>query len=68
MSEPLTEELLEELCASPSPDAYLREHEADTQKQTLAEYLQELLVEKHLEQSKVVRMADLNNKIGRAHV
>lgn len=62
MAERLTEELLDELLNSSNIDAYLGE--AKTADKSLAEYLQELLDEKHLERSRVVRMADLNETFG----
>ena len=62
MSEPLTEELLDELLSTSSIDDYLEEHESRSP--TLAEYLQQLLDEKGLERSRVVRMANLNDTFG----
>ena len=62
MSEPLTEELLDELLSTSSLDAYLEEHEPRAL--TLSEYLQQLLDEKGLERSRVVRMANLNDTFG----
>lgn len=62
MSEPLTEELLDELLSTSSLDAYLEEHESRAL--SLAEYLQQLLDEKGLERSRVVRMANLNDTFG----
>lgn len=62
MAEPLTEDLLDELLAGPSPDAFLEAHPASDR--TLASYLQELLEAKGLKQSRVVRMADLNETYG----
>ena len=62
MSEPLTEELLDELLSTSSIDAYLEEHEPHAL--SLAEYLQRLLDEKGLERSRVVRMANLNDTFG----
>lgn len=62
MSEPLTDELLDELLDAPNPDAYLDAH--DLPERTLASYLQELLEAKRLDQARVVRMADLNETYG----
>ncbi|MBS5450067.1 MAG: XRE family transcriptional regulator [Coriobacteriia bacterium] len=62
MAEPLTEQLLEELLSAPSADAYLAEHAPVAR--TLAAYLQELLEEKRLQRSQVVRMANLNETFG----
>ena len=62
MSEPLTEELLDELLNTSSIEGYLEAH--DPGSRTLSEYLQQLLVEKDLERSRVVRMADLNDTFG----
>ena len=58
----LTEELLDELLDAPSIDGYLNGH--DFPAVSLADYLQELLREKGLERSRVVRMADLNETFG----
>ena len=62
MSEPLTEELLEELLEAPRIDSFIAEHEFNAP--SLADYLQELLAEKHLERVQVVRMANLNETFG----
>ena len=62
MSERLTEELLDELLGAPSLEGYLEENKPGSR--TLAEYLQQLLDEKGLERSRVVRMADLNDPFG----
>lgn len=62
MSEPLTEELLDELLSAPSIESYLDER--DPRGRTLAEYLVQLLAEKGLERSRVVRMANLNDTFG----
>lgn len=62
MAERLTEELLDELLNSSNVDTYLGGVQA--QDKTLAQYLQELLEAKHLERSRVVRMADLNETFG----
>lgn len=62
MREPLTEELLNELLSSPDPSSFLLS--ANPSKRSLAEYLQQLLGEKGLERSKVVRDAGLNDTFG----
>ena len=62
MSEPLTEELLQELLSASEPDAFLEEH--DLGKRSLSAYLKKLLEEKGLKRSRVVRMADLNETYG----
>ena len=62
MAEPLTEDLLDELLHSPTPDAYLQA--APVCDRTLAGYLNELLAEKRLERASVVRMANLNETFG----
>lgn len=62
MSEPLTEELLNELLSMSSIDDYLAAREPGSR--TLAEYLQQLLDEKGLTRSRVVRMANLNDTFG----
>ena len=51
----LTEELLNELLDVPSIDGYIREH--DFAAPSLSDYLKQLLQEKGLERSRVVRMA-----------
>lgn len=58
----LTEELLNELLDAPSIDSYIREH--DFAAPSLSDYLKQLLQEKGLERSRVVRMADLNETFG----
>ena len=58
----LTEELLSELLDAPSIDGYIKEH--DFAAPSLSDYLQQLLQEKGLERSRVVRMADLNETFG----
>ena len=58
----LTEELLNELLDAPSIDGYIREH--DFAAPSLSDYLKQLLQEKGLERSRVVRMADLNETFG----
>lgn len=62
MREPLTEELLNELLSSPDLNSFLSS--ANPSRQSLAEYLQQLLDEKGLERSKVVREAGLNDTFG----
>lgn len=58
----LTEELLNELLDAPNIDDYIREH--DFAAPSLSDYLKQLLQEKGLERSRVVRMADLNETFG----
>lgn len=53
----LTEELLNELLDAPNIDGYIKEHDFDAP--SLSDYLKQLLQEKGLERSRVVRMADL---------
>ena len=55
-------ELLDELLSTSSLEGYLEQNKPGTR--TLAEYLQQLLEEKGLERSRVVRMADLNDTFG----
>ena len=62
MSEPLTEELLEELLDAPSLDCFMGEHELAAP--TLSEYLNHMLEVKGLERPAVVRMANLNETFG----
>ncbi len=62
MEEPLTEELLSELLSSPSVDSFV--DNAAVGERSLSEYLQQLLDEKGLKQSAVVRDAGLNNTFG----
>ena len=58
----LTEELLNELLDAPSIEGYIKEH--DFTAPSLSGYLKQLLEEKGLERSRVVRMADLNETFG----
>lgn len=58
----LTEELLNELLDAPNIDGYIKEH--DFAAPSLSDYLKQLLQEKGLERSRVVRMADLNETFG----
>ena len=58
----LTDELLNELLDAPNIDGYIREH--DFAAPSLSDYLKQLLQEKGLERSRVVRMADLNETFG----
>jgi hypothetical protein len=60
--EPHTEDLLDELLEAPSPDAFLEAHPPLSR--TLSDYLYELLEQKHLARSQVVRMANLNETFG----
>ncbi len=62
MAERLTEELLDELLSTSDLNGYLDEDAVGHR--TLADYLQELLDQKGLEQAQVVRMADLNSTFG----
>lgn len=62
MEEPLTEELLDELLASPSLTSFIAKNEVG--KRSLAEYLQELLEKKGLKRSEVVKAAGLNETFG----
>lgn len=58
----LTDELLNELLDAPNIDGYIKEHDFATP--SLSNYLKQLLQEKGLERSRVVRMADLNETFG----
>ena len=58
----LTDELLNELLDAPNIDVYIKEH--DFAAPSLSDYLRQLLQEKGLERSRVVRMADLNETFG----
>ena len=60
--EKLTEELLGELLDTPSIDTYVSAHELPAI--SLSDYLYQLLEEKHLERSRVIHMADLNETFG----
>ncbi len=62
MEEPLTEELLQDLLSSSSPELFLEQN--DISKRSLSEYLQQLLQEKNLERAKVVRKAGINETFG----
>ncbi len=61
-SEPLTEELLERLLASATPEAYLQE--APLFERTLSDYAHELLREKDLKRSEAIRASGLNTTYG----
>lgn len=56
--ERLTEELLEQLLASASPEAYLAE--TGIENRSLADYLEALLTEKGLKRSEVIRASGVN--------
>ena len=62
MEEPLTEELLDELLASPSATTFISKNDVGVR--TLSEYLQELLEKKGLKRSEVVKAAGLNETFG----
>lgn len=62
MEEPLTEELLDELLSAPDPQAFIAQ--AEKNDRTLAGYLQQLLAEKGMKRSEVVRAAGLNETFG----
>lgn len=62
MTEPLTEELLDELLDAPSIDNFLGTHALAAP--SLADYLNTLLVKKHLARAEVVHMANLNETFG----
>lgn len=62
MEEPLTEELLDELLASPSATTFISKNDVGVR--TLPEYLQELLEKKGLKRSEVVKAAGLNETFG----
>ena len=58
-NEPLTNELLERLLASATPEAYLSGNE--TFDRTLSDYLTQLLDEKQLKKSEVIRASAVNS-------
>lgn len=62
VKEPLTEELLEELLASPSPTKFVKKHHLANQ--TLSELLNAFLEEKGLARADVIRAAALNETFG----
>ena len=62
MAEKLTEELLGELLEAPSIDEFVEANGLGHR--SLSDYLNELLVEKRLKRSEVVRMANLNETFG----
>jgi hypothetical protein len=61
----LTEELLNELVSSSNLGDFLEEHDRDMTDRPLSDYLQQLLSEKNLKQSRVVRMSGLTEHYGR---
>ena len=62
MEEPLTEELLQQLLAAPSPAAFTTENTLGTC--SLPDYLQQLLDERGLDRAQVVRDAGINETYG----
>lgn len=62
MEEPLTEELLDELLSSPDPKTFITNNKVGTR--SLSEYLGQLLEEKGLKRSDVVKEAGLNDTFG----
>lgn len=62
MEEPLTEDLLAELLAAPSPERFISDRRVG--ERDLAGYLQQLLAEKGLKRADVVRAAGLNETFG----
>ncbi|MGN0301947.1 MAG: XRE family transcriptional regulator [Anaerotardibacter sp.] len=60
--EPLTDQLLDELLASPSAESFLETHTLPNK--TLSQLLQEYVAEKGLERSKVIRDAQINDTHG----
>ncbi len=62
VEEPLTEKLLEELLDAPSPEAFAESH--NLVQRDLASYLTQLLAEKGLKRSEVVRAAGLDATFG----
>ena len=62
VKEPLTEELLQELLTAPDPHAFVAKHRLG--ERSLSDYLQQLLDEKGLERSAVVRAAGINDTFG----
>ena len=61
MKEPLTDELLQELLTAPAPDTFISSR---TIKRDLPTYLNQLLDEKGLKRSDVIRASDLNSTYG----
>ncbi len=62
MKEPLTEELLEELLDAPDPSVFIGSHRI--RERSLSNYLQQLLEEKGLVRSAVIRAAGINDTYG----
>lgn len=62
MKEPLTEELLEELLSAPDPVKFADKHHLSAR--TMPGYLQQLLDEKGLKRSDVIRATGLNETFG----
>ena len=61
-AEPLTDELLQQLLASASPEAYLTH--AELPDRTFADYVQALLAEKGISRAKVIKGAGINVTYG----
>ena len=62
--ERLTDELLERLLASATPEAYLDEAAGATEDRSLAEYAHALLEEKGIKRADAIRAAGLNSTFG----
>lgn len=62
MEEPLTEEFLEQLLASPDPRSFIKGNRIG--KRVLSDYLQQLLDDHGLTRAEVVRRAGLNETYG----
>lgn len=62
VEEPLTEKLLEELLDAPNPDAFADKHSFE--QRDLGSYLTQLVTEKGLKRSEVVRAAGLDATFG----
>lgn len=62
VKEPLTDELLDELLHTPDPQTFVKAHRLTTR--SMADYLNQLLSERELSRSEVIRKAGLNETFG----
>lgn len=62
MKEPLTDELLKELLDAPDPKTFADKHSLASR--SLSDYLQQLLEERNLKRSAVIKKANINETFG----